>query len=106
MPALILYAFAAFGLAYIVGYSGISHPFRVALTPADSDRGPSALARRFVLELMECPACLGFWTGIAWGLVSPSAWAEWIEPDSLKVLIVALFTSGSNFALGRLTKLI
>jgi hypothetical protein len=73
---LAFHALAAMGLAWIVGHSAISLPLRTAL----HRRSP------FLVELLECPGCFGFWTGLAVGLVQDPWWA----------LPFALFTSATN----------
>lgn len=63
MTQLVTLFLATFGLSYIVGRSKISLPVREAL--AALHRGPVD----FLLELVECPACLGFWLGLAAALL-------------------------------------
>lgn len=84
---LLFYSIACFGLAYILGFSTITFQVRKWLA---ARRG----APRLILALIECPACLGFWTGLFLGL-------HWHDP-----ITWALFTCGSNFILARLTGLI
>jgi hypothetical protein len=55
------------------------------------------------LSLIECPACLGFWLGLAAGLAWPSLD---LGPGSYHAPAVALYTCGANFLLGRATGLI
>lgn len=104
----------AFGLAYIVGHSSISRPVRVLLggVPAAPELGRAAVPGMFgpvgewFCELLECPACFGFWTGLVGGftvlraddLSAPAqfGWCVW----------VGCVTTGFNFILGRLTRLI
>lgn len=83
---LIVYVVAAFGLAYIVGHSKISLPVREWIAR-------TKLA--WFLELIECPACLGFWIGLVASFFLGTNWFVW-----------ALFTSGSNFLLGKFSGLI
>lgn len=54
---LLAYFAAEFGLWFVVGLSGISRPFRIGL-----EKLP---AGTFFVSLIECPACLGFWEGMA-----------------------------------------
>jgi hypothetical protein len=90
---LFVYSFAAFGLAYIAGHARISLPIRQAW----QDAGLSA----FLLELVECPACFGFWIG-----VGATVAAIWLGADTPLVALLPFYTSGSNYVLGRATGLI
>jgi hypothetical protein len=96
---LFVYTFAAFGLAYIVGHSVISKPVRLALY--DVNRRWSL----FILDLVECPACFGFWIGLIAALT-----LLWFKLDALftfpLVAFLPLYTSGANYTLGRITRLI
>ncbi len=56
-----IYALAAFGFAYIIGFSKISLPFREWLEIFGRRFAPA----RWLLALIECPACVGFWWGVA-----------------------------------------
>lgn len=120
---LIIYFLAAFGFAFIVGFAKISVPFRQWLHDAVRfEKEPGFLnsteVRRplwglqiWLLALLECPACLGFWIGVAVGCAERSlgviaafglsSWPVW-----LAVLFLALATSASNFIIGALTRLI
>src|SRR5512147_1001754 len=138
---LFVYTVAAFGLAYIVGHSAISLPFRtwlagktfarcpvcgdttdakfangfkcdgVGAIPAGNtghapvafqlvfDAGP---VRQFLLVLLECPACCGFWIGVAVVIYAVSIGILLDTP--LRHAIVAsvvlpLYTCGSNYIL-------
>jgi hypothetical protein len=108
-----VFLLGAFGLAYIVGHSTISLPIRILLggtkgsaevhegmgfvtPPKPGSFGP---AGEFLCELLECPACFGFWTGLVSGLTLFSL--------SLGASFgLGLVVSGSNFILGRFTRLI
>lgn len=61
---------AAFGLAFIVGWSKISLPARKVLEQAAEYHRYNAWGWfcGFFLELIECPACFGFWEGFLYGL--------------------------------------
>lgn len=111
MLGLFFYAIAAFGLAYIVGHSAISLPFRMAVDPGEQLRGPSDALRAYFLVLVECPACFGFWTGLFGGMLyaaadGPQYPREGVLAKVLWAVGLALFTTGSNFILARLTNLI
>lgn len=51
--------------------------------------------RFWLVTLIECPACLGFWFGLAAGLIH--------TPSAFGAIAGALYTSGANFLLGRAT---
>lgn len=103
-----------FGLAYIVGHSKISLPVRLLLGGVDPDPMtgspgvPAVFGRpgKFLCDLLECPACFGFWAGLVMGatmLRNPMAplalqvgWAIWC----------GFVVSGSNFIIGRAMRLI
>lgn len=107
MTQLLFYAIAAFGLAYIIGFSTITLPLRIALGGESGSTATRPLLTvgrfgkpgEFICSLIECPACFGFWTGLIAGLFWPGH--PWYAAFGL-----ALFTSGSNFILGRATRLI
>lgn len=115
-----LYVLAAFGLAFIVGYAKISLPLRGWLGcawgsyTAESGLQPIrfAVARRALLELLQCPACLGVWIGFAFALADPLMFgaAAALGVDHLPLMERAFFlglaTCASNFILGALTGLI
>lgn len=56
--------FALVGLIYFVTRAGIVTPIRVAI----ASRG------RFIAGLLYCPACSGFWIGIAYALIYKQPW--------------------------------
>lgn len=82
----VLYFLAAFGFAFIVGHSWISLAFRE--WAALSEKG------LWFAKLLECPACLGFWIGLAavlTGTVSVPFGPRWFA-----AIVLACATSGSN----------
>lgn len=85
-----VYCFATFGLAFILGYSKIFEPFRAALWKA----GP---AGRFLVTLVECPGCLGWWVGVAAVIFhfDPFGWPL----TAWHVIYAGLFTSGTTMFL-------
>lgn len=61
--SLVLYSLVAFGLWYVLGASSLLAPLR--------DWANEKRAAKLVIEMIECPACAGFWIGLAasnWGL--------------------------------------
>ena len=99
MIPLLIYAVSSFGFAYVAGHSVISRPAREVI----------AVWSPWIVDLIECPMCLGFWTGLASGLMLAltSAIPEaWQIPAVLAPPVLAFFTSGCNFMLGRVTGLV
>lgn len=98
MIALVIYVGAAFGLAYIVGHSKISYPFRNWL-------GKRGALGAWLALLLECVACFGWWTGFVIGFTGNSPVREWwpFMPGSpwVHAIVLGLFTSGVNFLLGQ-----
>lgn len=58
--SLLLTLLALYGLAWVLAESKISLPVRNELEVKGN-------VGRFVLALMECPACFGFWEGLVAG---------------------------------------
>ena len=131
---MILFLLAAFGLAYIAGHSTISLPFRKwmggtpfrvrvkgevieGVSPDDAKlldgamlvpAKPGALGPfgDFLTTLIECPACFGFWIGLAAGLTGFVAFPTSELSGFAWPMTLGCITAGSNFALSRLTRLI
>jgi hypothetical protein len=111
----LFYFAAAFGLAYIVGHSAISvgfrrwlggTPLRMVGSGADAKwepAKPGALGPfgDFICSLVECPACFGFWIGLAGSFILEPL----LTPFLLWCFITACATSGVNFILARATRL-
>jgi hypothetical protein len=124
---MIAYLLAAFGLAFIIGHSKISLPFRRMLggTPAlpanplsfEFPEGRPGVPGKFgplgdfLCELIECPACFGFWIGFTNGILilagvnlfnielAPG------EPSRFLPIVLGCITSGVNFLGARATGL-
>lgn len=102
MIPLVIHTFAAFGLAFVVGFSRISLGFR------------EWVAARSVwgIALLECPACLGYWIGLASGLFDlPGLFGHSFMPVPWLIriyaaIVLGFYTGATNYALGRLTSLI
>lgn len=99
MIALVLYLLAAFGFAFVVGHSKISLPLREAL--ANNARG----FRLWLVALLECPGCLGWWTGAAVGWFWAGAVMSVAAPISLAQIgcsvLLAFATAASNLLLAK-----
>jgi hypothetical protein len=111
MLGLLFYTVAAFGLAYIVGHSTISLPFRMVIDPGPETTTPKAVLAAWFLMLIECPACFGFWEGLFFGMLYAAADGplyprEGALAKMLWAVGLALYTCGANFILARLTSLI
>lgn len=93
----LVHTVACFGLAWIVGHSRITRPIRLALYEV------GGFWIRLFVDLLECPGCFGFWSGLVIGfyVLHASSNGPFLIP-----LVVACYTSGSNYLLGRATGLI
>lgn len=102
MESLVFFTFAAFGLAYIVGHARISLPIRQWIFPSRDGEGRVEVLlnqlRIMFVELIECPACFGFWIGFI-GSVA-------VKNSFIASLCWGCYISGVNFLLGKLTSLI
>ena len=94
----LLFFVSAFGLAYIVGHSKISLPLRTLVGGTPSGAPPLFPGAAMLIEMLECPACFGFWIGLVYG--------SGREGTFRGAVLWGLATSGVNFALGRWTKLL
>lgn len=98
MRALLFYSIAAFGFAYIVGHSVITRQLREFIFDVTFAGIP---VLQWIVALLECPACLGFWTGFA------AAMFDIVPSFGIgSAVLWGLFTAGSNYTLARLTRLI
>ncbi len=113
---LTIYVFCAFGLAYIVGHAVVTRGLRewaygwgiwrrlvrvdttAAIKPGSTTREPSLYPLRWLVILIECPSCCGFWEGLAVG------WYLWHAAGP--AVIAGLYTTSTNFFIGRATGLI
>jgi len=93
MIGLLIYVVAAFGFAYVVGHSVISKRAR-EITWGFGEAFPPL---RWIVLLLECPACCGFWIGLFVGLAGPAGYVEALAP--IPALALAFFTAGSNLLL-------
>lgn len=87
---LLVYSFAVFGSAWVVGHSKISLPLRTWL----------AARSKFLIDLLECVGCLSFHVGwITWltGIRLTGSWGHpWLD-----VAVAALYTAASSLVIGR-----
>lgn len=100
MIGLLSWSVLAFGLAFIVGHSKISVPFRWWL----ADR--RGAVSDWFLMLVECPPCVGFWAGIVGGVLWRAPFLPSFGGRTLSPLLLALFTCGSNLLLAKLVGLL
>lgn len=95
-----------FGASYIVGHSKISLTWRIILGGHVGSPEFQVLSLKplipvvgpWLVELLECPACFGFWIGLIFALMGRATFSL--------CLLTAFAVAGSNFILGRLTRLI
>lgn len=101
MTALVLYTFAAFGLAYILGHSKASLPVRNMLA-ALADTLPRVVGAPLavLLVLLECLACSGTWIGFLYGRFGAASIGELHLGTWSSGVALGLFTCGTNFFFG------
>lgn len=129
---LILYVFASFGVAFALGYSKISLPLRerldiIGTTPIDWSqfKTPNEVPRdrvisiaekilevglrfpaRWLLALLECPACLAFWLGAASTLMPIPFYFPYDFHPVFHALFLGFGNMGAVLSLGLWTGLI
>jgi len=88
---LLVYAVSAFGLAWCISNSKVSFPLRLRL---------DAYGYKWTLALLECPACLGWWTGLVayFAGETPTSISQWWT--------AGLFTMASNLLLAKFAGLL
>lgn len=86
----------ALGAVYLVTTSAIGSPFRVALGTVLHSY---PLARGWLRILIYCPACVGFWIGLAF-------WSYWPAYDSTTATGVVRSFLSSGLALMAIASLI
>lgn len=75
---------AAFGLAYIMGQSKITQ------APREMVSRSKLKVVHFMLDLIECPACFGFWIGLGGALLNGWGWRS---------IVAACYICASNLLL-------
>lgn len=90
---IMLYVLTEFGFVYVLGHSTITLALRETMHDAI---GPFRATRRLLVQMIECPACLGFHIGWIVGLVAGLGWRS---------ILAGFFTSGANVVLGKFTRL-
>lgn len=110
MLLILFYSMVAFGVAYCIGASKISLMWRTPLAAAakvGAEAGVKppqfvgGMIAFFLLTLIECPACTGFWLGV--GFARLEAAREFL-PGSLwtTAWLWGFWTVASNLILARL----
>ena len=93
MLALAFYVLAVFGFCFAVGHAGVSQGVRESMAYWQRP------LTDWLLALVQCPACLGFWVGLGTGAVHPALVPfELVWP--LAALALGFFTCGANYVLG------
>lgn len=115
VTALLCYTLACWGLSFTLAYTKISFPFRNALSwwagaeqihlAGDWRVMPAIIrwAAKWLLALVECVACTGFWIGIATGAVGLHLGEI---GSALAVPILGFYSLGTNAIIGRALRLI
>lgn len=103
----VIYALACFGLAYVVGHSFITVALREAILGERTGEKVSFVlaVREWIVDMLECPACFGFWTGLIASLVGATPFAL-DAPAWASAMTWGLFTAGTNYTLARITNLV
>lgn len=106
----ILFVLASFGFAFVVGYSKISLPLRewlAHISSLDLIANPTwaKVSTRWLLALLECPACVSFWLGFFATILAPTSIVS-DTPILLSALFLGLANCGAVLALGMVTGLI
>lgn len=107
-----LYVFASFGAAFVLGYSKITLPLRMFLHGASEPptyhwgRRAIAFSARWFLALLECPACVAFWLGVAAAFTPIALAIPLSAPAHVLAPFLGFANLGAVLSLGLLTGLI
>lgn len=106
MTQLFVYTVVAFGFAYVIGHSIATRGVREWLSSGYTGEELAAKYPNIAwfLALIECPACLGWWCGLAAGAFAPMFGFVSL-PIAASAIVFAFYTAGSNYLLARLTGL-
>lgn len=90
-----LLAAAAWRLYHLLAFDDILNPLRNRLVGLPSDAKSRTGGREKMMDFIECPFCLGFWTALAWW----GAWQLW--PHGTVVVAVPLALSAALIVVQR-----
>lgn len=102
---LLIYALAAYGLWYVVGRARVSRRAREAIAPL-APPSPLSVFRRvhplryWLVALVECPACFGYWTGSILGGYIFRSFGHWL----LVSVAMSFLTVSTNLLLFAATR--
>jgi hypothetical protein len=91
---LLFYTLLIFGISYVLGHAKIS------LGPREWIARRQGKLWHWLLDLIECPACLSWWLGLAASFAWPS-----LPPVQPACLTLPFFSAATSFLLGRVTGL-
>lgn len=103
---LVFYTISQFGFCWILADSKITRPVRMLIAyfaEHEAAGRPTRVLASFLLALIECVACLGFYVGLGAGYELARAWGMVTLPT---MLALGLYTCGINYLLGRATGLL
>lgn len=99
MIAILIYCLVTFGANWGAGHAELSYPARLLISGRDRPKSFLRPLRAWLLKLLECPGCLGFWLGVV-AVATELAPMEF--PHSVGGAVACgLFTSASNLLLAK-----
>jgi hypothetical protein len=95
-PVVVFVALSCYGFAWVIGSAKISVGLRGRLNAASlrlhqNKKETASRYVMFVLDLIECPGCLGFWEGV---VLSAALQFQWLQ-----ILATGLAVATSNLLL-------